>query len=269
MRRAFPAALALLCGLPLAAETHGAQKSPPKEGAPKVPGPKATKAPAPRRAADGPIRIVSVTRVEPTEVVPGEQVTVIGSGFDQGTVLLLGTEAPRLLEQSDTRIVFEVPDPDKQRPTAWSAPLYLVTPGQKVVNSAVTMQVLPRSSRVTRSAATALIEPFVLMTVVPLGRTEERRWPIDLDGAKGVRITVESSSGECEVTLEPEGSAPLVRATQGGVLKIEYDVRAMKTADGKPPLRAALILANDAEKPVPVRVGVQKIERKPIKALAP
>ncbi len=265
MRRSFPAAFALLFGLPLVAQTSAPSKASPSERT--KPASSRTPKPAARRdVAPRPVRTVTVTRVEPADVVPGDEVTVTGTGFDQGTVLLLGTESPRLLEQSDTRIVFEVPDADKQRPTAWSAPLYLVTPGQKVVNSAVTMQVLPRSSRSTRGVATSLVEPFVLMTVVPLGRAEEKRWPIALDDAKGVRITVESSSGECEVTLEPEGAAPLVRATQGGVLKIEYDVRAMKTADGKPPLRATLILANDAEKPVPVRVGVQKIERRPIKA---
>src|SRR5512141_1259525 len=85
--------------------------------------------PTPRAAAR--IRPIKVEKVEPLDATFGKPVTLTGSGFDQGSVVLVGEFAPVITERSDTKLVFLVPY-DPNHPDSYRQTVHLVTPGTRV-----------------------------------------------------------------------------------------------------------------------------------------
>jgi len=246
MRRTLLPVLALFAS----ASLLGQASAPPK---------KAT--PTPRPSTKKLRAIPRLTGVSPLEAPVGSEVTLTGRGLDQGSMVLFGSYAPSIVEQTEQKIVVRMPA-DKPQMEGASLEVFLITPGLPVVASGYSVRVVPRGSGslgvATRIVPTppgnrpAVDEEIVLVAKQPksyeLAMAEDDRIIVNLGTGHGTR-------GEVSIAVGVAGEKPsTVKATYGG--SIIWKVNTFELTGGKEmtgPMKATVTLTTDAAT-LPVKV---------------
>jgi len=198
--------------------------------------------------------------MDPMSVEVKKPVTIHGTGFDQGSVVLLGQMAPRILKRSDTQLVFAAPG----RPMHEQA--FLVTPGNPVlglgdlaVRGVVEPGVMPgptpaRSFEVVPGSPSLLFdEKVTLSSAMP------KIYRIDMGGANAVSVVVACTGGDAKVEARPEASAePVVsESSWQGELRWTVTQRLLKATEASPlgPILVSFSTKSEAPLGCAIRIG--------------
>jgi hypothetical protein len=192
----------------------------------------------PRTDPSKKLKVMKVTGVSPTAVAIGDKVTVTGQNLDRTAALLLGKVSPLIVEKTPTKLVFVAPrDPDTKM---FSAKLFLLVPGQRVLASSyeITIGARPKSKAAVEATAAVSVDEDG-----QLSKDREKRYEVELGDASAVRVQLRATGGEVEARLEDGNAAHTdTRATYGGTLA--YEIERARFGDAK---KVAFVLATDAK----------------------
>lgn len=210
------------------------------------------------------LHAVTVSSYHPDSPSTGAPVTVEGTGFDQGTVVLVGGMAPRLLERTATRLVFTAPQ-DPKSPKGYTADVFLVTPGLPVfalgklfverggLPAGNPGAPRPRGTPAPDSPRTVLEEK----TEIASGK--EKSYVVELSGANAATVILACTGGEVKVAVRAEGakSEPLTRGTIDGAMSFTVTQRTLGGTADAPVRKIEVTLSTESKTPVgcSVRVG--------------
>ena len=195
--------------------------------------------PAPRA------RRLTITGVEPLNLKTGERVTVTGTGFDQGSVVLIGQFAPRIVERSDTRIVFVAPA-DPRQPEGYSLPAYLVTPGNAVavLGDFVVLRPLPASGTPAAKAPAPVSTPGGPVALV------DEKISLSASARKAYHL-------DMEVKPDKKEGPVLKWSSEGGKMRRAAQQKSLRGPDDPPLGPIAVSFSTAASEPVgcALRIG--------------
>jgi IPT/TIG domain-containing protein len=196
-------------------------------------------------AADPPKKhvVIRVKSIEPMTAAIGQKVTVTGENLDRVNALVLGNVSPEIVEKSPTRLVFVVPR-DPLEP-AFSAPLFLLSPGRRVIQTSLTVIVSTGTPNLPKTAGS----DFVIDEDAKVSAGKPKRYEISLLRAPAIDVTVHASGGDLEARiepLEPPGEA-ITDATESGDLRWHVNTRQLAAGGRTPPKRIAITFSSDSE----------------------
>jgi hypothetical protein len=182
--------------------------------------------------------VVRVTGLTPERVQPGETVTITGAHLDEVAAVLFDQDSPKITEKTFEKLVFVVPVREENQ--FYSAPIYLVLPGQPLMPTRLKVSVVPKAAAAPgkRKGDAAVDENGSLAANHP------KSWPVALGESAAIEVSVTSKGGEVEARVEParQGEPPLMSATYSGSLKWKLLAREL---GGK---QVTVTLATDAAK---------------------
>lgn len=202
---------------------------------------------------------VTVKRFSPDTPRVGEPVTIEGTGFEQGSVVMVGEMAPRILERSATRLVFAAPR-DYKNPQGYKAEVFVVTPGLRV-QPAGTLFAQPamESGVVAGPRPTAIPSRRELLAeaILASGPGAPRTLDVDLGGGSAV-FHFTCTGGEVNAEIRGAGAAaPALRKdTWEGRLTWTVTQAALGGTAAAPVRQVALTVSS--EKPVSCEVRVAR-----------
>lgn len=223
--------------------------------------------PTPRAKKAIVLQNVVVQSIEPQEVSPGELVTILGTGFDQGTAILLGSASPSVVEQTAGKIVFRAPAVDPQHAEWTEVPLYLVTPGFPVTNTNVKLKIRPQD-RKGGSGMKKATPPadIALEQSVSVSAGQSPSLLFELNDGNGVDISLRCTGAEVEMNLE--GGDPAVTSIfatwSGGFEKRMFRKELLGPASAGPKKgHVRVTLATDSRAEVPCHVRISRLAAPP------
>jgi len=158
--------------------------------------------------------MVTIAKIEPTTVHPGDPITVTGKRLDQIAAVLLGKISPKITEQTPTKLVFLAPNEDKNR--YFQSYVFFLISGRPLYTTHTEIKIVPetQATGVKVTPGASVDEKGTLTAGKP------KSWTIPLEGATGLEIAIATTGGEVEAKVERAGapSEPLVHATYAGAL---------------------------------------------------
>lgn len=218
---------------------------------------KKTPKPAATAAAATPIKMDSI---EPQSSSVGQLVTIQGTGLDRPTAVLMGPFAAEIVEQTPTKLVFRIP-PDPDSPGGYQAPVTLVTPGQPVIKSPVSINTRRWTMGPEPVFPTPIPMPAMVDEEVRVSAGKPKSWELAVTPVMTLRIAAAAKGGEVEAKLEPSDAPGKSASWKSEAGALEWKTSLAGLAEGHISsakfrrVRLTLSTASASEVAVKVTVG--------------